>query len=147
MLAAEKRHMDARMAAIQRLAFTDDVVDKAGKVLETLLDSPNDKERRLAAERIRDERGLTRVSKPEITGPNVSITLNTPWRDGSSLEQRAPPKRVGRSSVWSNQAKSTPTQAILPTVSDNGDSVGSAMPGEMPTPPVPPKTPGSREAS
>lgn len=46
------------------LAFPDATVRKAGEVLEQLLDCDDPKERRLSAERIRDERGLTRIVKP-----------------------------------------------------------------------------------
>ena len=149
--AAEKRHADARLAAIQRLAFPDEVVERAGKVLETLLDSPNDKERRLAAERIRDERGLTRVSKPEASGTTVNVTLNTPWRDANSVEQRPAAKRIPRGSVWSNQANTAPTQGLLPATSDKGDSVAmSGIPRHDETkapPPVPPENGGDNVTS
>lgn len=51
-------------ATREALAFPDAVVAKAGNVLAQLLDCDDAKERRLAAERIRDERGLTRIVKP-----------------------------------------------------------------------------------
>ena len=62
----EKWRTGEAMLAMTRaeLAFPDAAVLKARQVLEAGLDSNDPKERRLAAERIRDERGLTRVVKP-----------------------------------------------------------------------------------
>jgi len=46
------------------LGFKPEHVKRAGEVLVQLLESTNEKESRLAAERIRDEAGLTRVVTP-----------------------------------------------------------------------------------
>ena len=49
---------------VAELGFKDADVKRAGEVLVQLLESTNEKEARLAAERIRDERGLTRIAAP-----------------------------------------------------------------------------------
>jgi hypothetical protein len=76
----------------EAMAFPDAAVKRAGDVLVGLLDSDNEKERRLAAERIRDERGLTRVVKPTEHAQLVVI-LRKPWEaDANVIEQ--PPTRA-----------------------------------------------------
>jgi len=81
----------------EALAFPDETVKRAGDVLTALLDCDDAKERRLAAERIRDERGLTRVVKP-TEHAHLHVTLE-PWvgelasqhrKPASSVEHRAP---------------------------------------------------------
>jgi len=94
----EKRVVDvtgARMLALTRdaLAFKDEHVEKAGAVLVNLLDCDDAKERRLAAERIRDERGLTRLVKP-TEHAHLHVTLE-PWvAELSSQRRLAGAKRV-----------------------------------------------------
>lgn len=95
----EKWATGERMLAMTReaLVFPDAAVQKARLVLEQLLDCPDPKERRLSAERIRDERGLTRVVKP-TEHAHLHVTLE-PWvgelasqhrKPTNSLEHRAP---------------------------------------------------------
>jgi len=105
----EKRQGDVtgqRMLArtVAAMAFPDSAVKKAGEVLVELLDCDDPKERRLSAERIRDERGLTRVVKPTehaVVHFTVSAEFEAAMQQGGAnakrIEHRVP--RVDTSSV------------------------------------------------
>jgi hypothetical protein len=96
--AGEKWPTGERMLAMTRelLAFPDATVQKAGEVLTELLDCEDPKERRLAAERIRDERGLTRIVKPTeqhhlhvSIDPSILALAQQHRRPAKSIDVRA----------------------------------------------------------
>jgi hypothetical protein len=97
--AAEKRDADARTARLlQSFAFTPEDGELTRAVLRRIAASDNEKEARLASERIRDELGLTRVVKPtEQTHIHVTVEpfmaeLAQRVRTVSNTRQLEPPR-------------------------------------------------------
>jgi len=95
----EKRQQDERLTRLHALmAFTPEDGELTRDVLRRIAASDNEKEARLASERIRDELGLTRVVKPtEQTHIHVTVEpfmaeLAQRVRTVSSTRQPEPPR-------------------------------------------------------
>lgn len=84
--AAERQRAADRL---QRLAaFTEDDATTSQAVLRRIMLKGNDKDARLAAERVRDELGLTRQGQTSQHQHSLTVRLDKPWAAPNSVEQQ-----------------------------------------------------------